>query len=962
MAVVPPIASAQAITTVTLQGTTGPPGSVLRGNLAATSTTQSTVTVTAGAGSIRYSYTPTPEFGASACVTVTSTAGAKNVNPVLPRAPGAYTISFQAFSDGVCQQGGSNVVTREVTVTQPAENPPIALRCNPLRVLLVLDESASVDQSDATEDVQAAAAGFVAALEGTGAELGIDAFSITARHGVDYHEVDAGTSNMFTQWINNAAGTNGYNPAGANRSGTNWDAAFRNVTGAPNLIVFVTDGNPNTRNSATGTGTSSPNTALDGSWGVMTPAAAAADAVKLAAPVPSRVFAIGVGSAVDDAASESRLTAVSGPNEFNPGDDFTRSDYTTVSFDELEDSLTGIVARLCGSSLTITKYERAANADAWLEAPGWRFIAGLRTTGHIWLTPSAAGTGRTASLVTNNDGVAGFQWRLTEGGESRIRVIRERSKPGFRFVLARCRIYNPEGQLSRTLRSTRRVPRFTLEEREYATCAVYNRQRAAHLQVVKRLVPDNDPGRFDLFVGDQAEAEGVGNGEGTRRILLPLGVHTVSERAAAGTTLADYSVSTTCVNKRNGEEVASGVGTESAPVSVRLRREADDVVCTITNTSTTQGNLTVVKHLVPGNDAGLFDLLITRQDGAEVAREPDAGDGDTTGRVRLPFGTYNVSEEAGTNTVLADYSISITCIDETTGDTLVTAEGPGPLPVTLETADVLCTITNKRIPEPEVARLTVVKRLEPSDDPGLFDLRVNGTTFAPRVGDRGTTGPLEFELGTYTVSERGAGGTRLADYSTSITCRNDGRVVARETGPSVSVELRRETDDIVCTITNTRTATPPSGGGTVPEDPCLDLDTDDPACVEVQEGPNLVVSKRMPASARVGDRVRITITVQNVGRNTARGVRLHETPPRGARIVSVGRGGSIQSDGTAVWDLGNLASGARRTVRATMLVGRTGSLMNTAVAEAGNAQPGFAVAGVSASGAARRPPAPAVTG
>jgi hypothetical protein len=721
MAAVPAVASAQAVTAFNPAGGNrqGPPGSVLRGNLAATSTTQSTVTVTGSPASIEYFYRQGDETTEGACVPTSGTGTTRNLNPALPRVPGTYGISFRAFSTANCAGTPSNTFDGggTVTVTPIADNPPIALRCNPLKVLLVLDESLSIDAANATDEVREAATGFVDALAGTGAELGIDAFSINARHLVDgqYLAVDeeGGTRDILRSWINpqQAGGNpNGYDPTRPNTAGTNWHAAFANVTGSPNLIVFVTDGNPNTRGFPTPT---TPQTTLDGSWGVMTPAAAAADALKDPADPEaseSRVFAIGVGDAVGDTASESRLTAVSGRTEFRAGGDFARSDFTTVGFDQLRASLTGIVARLCGGSLTITKYEQALKGAAWQRAPGWEFTTTLRTEGHRWLNPSAAGTGSTASLETRPpDGEASFVWTLPDGGQTRIRVADERSKPGFRLVLIRCRIYTEEGEVRSRLIRTRRFPRLTLEEREYATCAVFNRRKVGHLQVVKRLVPDNDPGRFDLFVDDQRLAQGVGNGGETPRIPLPVGEHTVWEQAAEGTDLAGYSVSTTCVNKRNGDEV-SGVGTELDRVSVTLRSR-DDWLCTITNTSTTHGNLRVVKHLVSGE--GLFNLRVTNDDLVDVVTPAtDVGDGGSTERTRLPFGTYFVSETAGTNTDLADFSpITINCINESTGESLPSfpQPGPGPVPVTLGTADVLCTITNEPIPPtpPPEASLTV---------------------------------------------------------------------------------------------------------------------------------------------------------------------------------------------------------------------------------------------------------------
>jgi uncharacterized repeat protein (TIGR01451 family) len=127
-------------------------------------------------------------------------------------------------------------------------------------------------------------------------------------------------------------------------------------------------------------------------------------------------------------------------------------------------------------------------------------------------------------------------------------------------------------------------------------------------------------------------------------------------------------------------------------------------------------------------------------------------------------------------------------------------------------------------------------------------------------------------------------------------------------------------------------------------------------CGDLAAAPNLVITKRMPTRARVGDRVRVTIAVRNVGFSTARAVRVYETPARGARLAGVARRGSIRRDGTAAWALGNLARGAARTVRATVVITRTGLHTDTAVAAAQNAEPAFDVAPRRARAAQQAPP------
>jgi hypothetical protein len=263
------------------------------------------------------------------------------------------------------------------------------------------------------------------------------------------------------------------------------------------------------------------------------------------------------------------------------------------------------------------------------------------------------------------------------------------------------------------------------------------------------------------------------------------------------------------------------------------------------------------------------------------------------------------------------------------------------------------------------AHLTVVKRLIPSSDPGRFDLLVGGIPRIERVGNGGSTGRLLLGFGTHTVSERVTAEQEnvitLDQYSIRTRCVNrttGDRVASGTGGTPVSVRLENATDDIVCTITNRRIAEPPPdipppGPPIVPPPPC-------PDCLNVAASqPQLVISKRMPVRTMVGRRVPITITVRNVGTETAHRVLLNETPPGGGRIVSVaGLRATRLADGTLEWSLGNLAPGARRTVRATMLVTRAGPLRNTTVVDGTDAEVAVDVAGARAAAA----PAPPFTG
>ena len=89
----------------------------------------------------------------------------------------------------------------------------------------------------------------------------------------------------------------------------------------------------------------------------------------------------------------------------------------------------------------------------------------------------------------------------------------------------------------------------------------------ARLQVTKRLFPAADPGRFDLLVDGQAVVEAGGDGA-SATVSLPPGSHTVAERAAAGTSLADYRSAVSC---RSGvtrfEALRVGTSYEDLPLA-----------------------------------------------------------------------------------------------------------------------------------------------------------------------------------------------------------------------------------------------------------------------------------------------------------------------------------------------------------------------------------------------------------
>jgi hypothetical protein len=312
---------------------------------------------------------------------------------------------------------------------------------------------------------------------------------------------------------------------------------------------------------------------------------------------------------------------------------------------------------------------------------------------------------------------------------------------------------------------------------------------AGTIEVKKQLSPTTDPGHFDLQIDGATRATNAGHNSTTGPIRVAAGrTHSVGELASSGTTLADYTSQIACT--RNGVAAESGSGSTLTGITVT---EGDAVECTITNTR--QGTIEVKKALSPTDDAGRFDLQIDN-----ATHKASAGNNDTTGAISVATtGTHSVGELAASGTSLTNYDSEIACTRN--GGAGPSGSGTSLSGITVAANDVLvCTITNTR----EIGTIEVKKSLSPTDDPGRFDLQIDGTTRTTNVGNDGTTGTITVPTGTnHSVGETAAGGTSLADYSTQIACSRNGS--AAESGPGTTLNniTVGANDTVVCAITNT---------------------------------------------------------------------------------------------------------------------------------------------------------------
>ncbi|MSX11559.1 MAG: hypothetical protein F2811_03380 [Actinobacteria bacterium] len=591
------------------------------------------------------------------------------------------------------------------------------------------------------DDYNQAATAFVTALSGTPSSVKISSFADSVSSG------NATPYDMSTVAGQNSAKTriNNIYPNNTSGSGyTNWDAALQDASKAQvDAVVFITDGSPTLR---VGGSTNSPGQIDD-----ITYAIASANTAKDPDNIPGNaddqsLLAVGVGNGV----AVENLKAVSGPLE---GTDYVAAADPAA----LTALLKSIASKLCPGSITLNKKLVPSND------PG---LFNLKINNVTKKTDAT--DGGTTGKQTLDPGL----YPISEAG-------------GTGTLLT-----DYSATTACLDQDNKNVPvtagKVQLDTGKDLTCTITNTRKTGTLTVKKSLSPSNDPGLFNLKIDNVTKKADATDGGTTGQQTVNTGNHQVGESNGTNTGLDNYTSSILC--KDGNSTVASGSGTSLSPVPVA---DGKDIICTITNTRKT-GKLTVKKSLSPSTDPGLFNLQID-----SVTKKTDATDGGTTGQQTANTGIRTVGETAGTNTTLSGYTSSIICKDG--ASTAGSGKGTS-LDVRVdEGKDIICTITNIKD-----ATLTVKKSLSPSNDPGLFNLQINGITKKTDATDGGTTGQLEVTEFNNNVGETAGTGTTLSDYTSSILCKDGDTTVASGNGTSLADVPVAESKDIICTITNTR--------------------------------------------------------------------------------------------------------------------------------------------------------------
>jgi hypothetical protein len=133
------------------------------------------------------------------------------------------------------------------------------------------------------------------------------------------------------------------------------------------------------------------------------------------------------------------------------------------------------------------------------------------------------------------------------------------------------------------------------------------------------------------------------------------------------------------------------------------------------------------------------------------------------------------------------------------------------------------------------AQLVVQKVLEPSADPGRFDLLVNGRVVVAAAGD-GARRMVAVGPGVYTVSEVAVAGTNPADYRSTVECKRGTRRKQLRAGGVYESLTLSSGEVVVCTFRNIRLG-----------------------------APAIAIDKTGPGVAEAGDTLRYTLDVTNPG-------------------------------------------------------------------------------------------------
>jgi uncharacterized repeat protein (TIGR01451 family) len=308
-----------------------------------------------------------------------------------PSSTGTYNLSLRAYTSSNCGGTASSdyMMSSAITVQTAAvvTNPTLSQACG-LDIALVLDNSTSIDSSELTQ-MKNAMTSFTNALSGTPTQFSVTHFATTAT-----------INQVFTSNITNVNSAINGIPVGGGY--TNWEDGFVKARSTlpnrsnPDLIIFASDGNPNT------IGNGPENNATEAQ--AVGAAQFIANAIKTGG---TRILGIGIGTDLNSA----NMQAITGPH-VNTGNVLT-SDLITTNFSDLATQLANFAKQTCGGTISVNKYIDTIS-DPTRGGAGWTYsVSGPSPKS---LTTSTSGQANTGTItagtysVTETNMLSGYSY------------------------------------------------------------------------------------------------------------------------------------------------------------------------------------------------------------------------------------------------------------------------------------------------------------------------------------------------------------------------------------------------------------------------------------------------------------------------------------------------------------------------------------------------------------------------
>ena len=693
-------------------------------------------------------------------------------------------------------------------------NPTLPARCG-LKVVLVVDSSGSIGAN--APQVTGAVGTFLDTLIGTGSDVGLVDFDTQVNSTIPFTPMTTSSrAGVFQKYLDSYKAGGGTNWAMALNTSRSMSAASTTATGRKtDLVLFVTDGRPTYRGGYTPPSGPPPIALTDDGDGSQTSAQERIEAANRADEIKNlgtHIFLVGVGSALANppAGDLQSIRAVTGNQQFpTVTTDFGAADYSLIAnFNQLATALRDLVFAVCSTSVTVTK--QVDTGGVITPGNGYGITGTVQSVGggnnpFEWQLPAAGPqvAPNSQTQTTAGAGTASFQW--TPGSvaaplaqTSTFSFVESGVPPGSVFATASCTIRLPDGTSTTSPYVLGNL--ITVARGSLVACTVTNK-RVSTITLQKQwsnALADDTAAITASFPGGapvSATSTAAGGSQldaSLASIVVPVGNTLHLSEVLTGTA---YSVTLVC----NGVVIPTtqDVSTYSGDYLVPDKPNID---CRFGNS---RNQTTLILDKVWGIDATTGDtvlLTLTPPSGLPVTVSNTVGGAGQAGPLLVLVGDTIALSEAFTVGSPSGYTSNLTC--SSAGLTYTPGNLSGSLVV--GAADAGKTITCRFTNDPLQALVALSKTLDPSIDPGRFDLTVtNGVasdTF-PGAADGDSTEPISVNVGTtVTLSEVAALDTVAANYSSTLDC---GPLVSL-VGNTFVVTPALSGERISCAFTNTR--------------------------------------------------------------------------------------------------------------------------------------------------------------